>query len=348
MSPQSGLARLGALARVLVREQRAERRLSVHTLIDTSASMRTGEPVSKWRYACWLGLASAYCARLGGDAAELHGVAGVPRAKLRLRQIAELDTAAQTFEQITPEGQTDLSAALGALAERSERGLGVIVSDLLSVDETFWRQLSGLRSGAGTSWSCGSWLKMSSASITEGRSALQGSRVRRRWWLMPGRCEPLILRSWRALTPNASLRLRAPVFASSPAGPVKARSNPFAGSLRGSSGELPQPGILAAFGACERALDHSSAGATSASTDGVRADRAAPSSAQAPRAAYAAEAMVVAGAPNGVGALLDLGAAAASARARRNAGAGGSQRPGAPDRWERLDGHARRGRTQLL
>ena len=124
----------------------AERRLSVHTLIDTSASMRTGEPVSKWRYACWLGLASAYCARLGGDAAELHGVAGVPRAKLRLRQIAELDTAAQTFEQITPEGQTDLSAALGALAERSERGLGVIVSDLLSVDETFWRQLSELRS----------------------------------------------------------------------------------------------------------------------------------------------------------------------------------------------------------
>ena len=132
--------------RVLVREQRAERRLSGHTLIDTSASMRTGEPVSKWRYACWLGLASAYCARLGGDAAELHAVAGVPRAKLRLRQIAELDTAAQTFEQITPEGQTDLSAALGALAERSERGLGVIVSDLLSVDETFWRQLSELRS----------------------------------------------------------------------------------------------------------------------------------------------------------------------------------------------------------
>ena len=133
-------------SRVLVREQRAERRLTVHALIDTSASMKTGEPVSKWRYGCWLGLAGAYCARRGGDAAELHGVAGEPSAKLRLRRIAELDVAAQTFEQLEPSGQTDLSAALAPLAERPERGMAIIVSDLLSVDQVFWKQLGELRS----------------------------------------------------------------------------------------------------------------------------------------------------------------------------------------------------------
>ena len=133
-------------ARVLVREQRAERRLTVHALIDTSASMSTGEPVTKWRYGCWLGLAAAYCARRGGDAAELHGVAGEPSAKLRLRRIAELDAAAQTFEQLEPAGQTDLSAALAPLVERPERGMAIIVSDLLSVDRLFWKQLAELRS----------------------------------------------------------------------------------------------------------------------------------------------------------------------------------------------------------
>jgi uncharacterized protein (DUF58 family) len=132
--------------RVLVREQRAERRLMVHALIDTSASMKSGEPVTKWRYGCWLGLAAAYCARRGGDAAELHGIAGDPSAKHRLRGIAELESVADRFEAIEPAGQTNLYAALEPLAALPDRGMAVIVSDLLSVDDQFWKQLAELRS----------------------------------------------------------------------------------------------------------------------------------------------------------------------------------------------------------
>ena len=154
--------------RVLVKEQRAERRLTVHALIDTSASMKTGEPVSKWRYACWLGLAGAHCARRG-DVAELHGVAGEPSAQLRLRRIAELDDAAQTFEQLEPEGQTDLLRWRRS-AERPERGMAIIVSDLLSVDDVFWKQLAELRE---------SWLGLVHfACACAGRAQLRSYRSR--------------------------------------------------------------------------------------------------------------------------------------------------------------------------
>ncbi len=130
---------------LLMREQRAERRLDVVVSIDSSASMRSGEPVSKWRYACWLGLGVAYAARRAGDAADIRVGGGQPKARMRLRTVAELATVADALEDVEPAGITDLRADLEGLNASRQRGLLVVVSDLLSAEAPFWQGLAHYR-----------------------------------------------------------------------------------------------------------------------------------------------------------------------------------------------------------
>jgi uncharacterized protein (DUF58 family) len=132
---------------VVVRDLRAERRLNVCVLLDSSASMGFGEPVSKFRYASWLGLGAAYAAARSADGALLSVDAGSVRWRGRLRRgVAELGSWSERIEALRASGPTDLSAALertvGAL---SGRGLLIVVSDFLEVDEGLWRRLGDLR-----------------------------------------------------------------------------------------------------------------------------------------------------------------------------------------------------------
>ena len=130
---------------LLIREQRAERRLDLVVSIDSSASMSSGEPVSKWRYGCWLGLGAAYAARRAGDAAELRVGGGEPKARLRLRSVGELAMVADELEKLEPAGPTDLGADLEVLNSSHQRGLLLVVSDLLSADASFWQGLAHYR-----------------------------------------------------------------------------------------------------------------------------------------------------------------------------------------------------------
>ena len=98
---------------LVLREQRAERRLEVVALVDSSASMSSGEPVSKWRYGQWLALGSAYAARRAGDAASLALAGGDVSRILPLLSVAELPQRAAAMEAMEAGGSTDLSAALG-------------------------------------------------------------------------------------------------------------------------------------------------------------------------------------------------------------------------------------------
>ena len=130
---------------LLLREQRAERRLQLRLLIDSSASMVSGEPVSKWRYSCWLALALAYAAKRAGDSVELFAGGGDSNAKMRFRSLSELDLRAEELEQFAASGGTDLASATGVLCSGSSRGLLVVVSDLLQADDAFWQALASQR-----------------------------------------------------------------------------------------------------------------------------------------------------------------------------------------------------------
>jgi uncharacterized protein (DUF58 family) len=130
---------------LLLREQRAERRLQVRVLVDSSASMSSGEPVSKWRYSCWLALACAYAARRAGDSVELFAGGGENSVKMRFRSLAEIDLRAEELEQFSASGGTDLAAAIEAPCAGSSRGLLIVVSDLLQADAAFWGALATQR-----------------------------------------------------------------------------------------------------------------------------------------------------------------------------------------------------------
>ena len=130
---------------LLMRERRAERQLRVVVMLDSSGSMSTGEPVTKWRYGCWLGLGTAYAARRAGDRAELLVRAGEPEGNWSLRSIGDMEHIGASLEAIEPSGTTDFLAAFEDVAGRQSRGLLVVVSDLLEADEAFWSALTEQR-----------------------------------------------------------------------------------------------------------------------------------------------------------------------------------------------------------
>ena len=139
----------GRSERLLVKELRAERALRLSVLIDSSASMGPGEPVSKLRYGCWLGLCAAYIAGRAGDLASLSVDAG--DARLEGAQSsptpATLRALTAQLDELKAGGETTLSKALERLGQRagSRRGLLLVISDLLEADEPFWAGMASMR-----------------------------------------------------------------------------------------------------------------------------------------------------------------------------------------------------------
>jgi len=138
---------------LMVQELRPEKRLEVAVLVDTSASMGTGQPASKLRYAWWLGLGAGYIAQRAGDRAGLHLLAGKARWRRRLRTgLAELGLWAEELEAVEAEGDTDLGGAVAEIGNNlGNKGLLIVVSDLLEADDSFWRGLAELRQRG---WHC--------------------------------------------------------------------------------------------------------------------------------------------------------------------------------------------------
>lgn len=132
---------------LMVQDLRPERRLDVSIIVDTSASMGTGEPVSKLRYAWWLGLGAAYTAHRTGDATSLNLLAGEQRWQGKLRAgLAELSGWVDQLDHVSAAGQTDLGAAVAELGSASHsKGLLIVISDLLEAEEDFWAGLAELR-----------------------------------------------------------------------------------------------------------------------------------------------------------------------------------------------------------
>jgi len=116
-----------------------EQELSVHILLDCSASMAFGTP-DKFAYARRLAAALAYIALANTDRVTLTPLMVDPEADTALgatssplRGKAGILRLLQTLEAIKPQGKTDLSRALGHFALRTGRaGLVIVISDFLS------------------------------------------------------------------------------------------------------------------------------------------------------------------------------------------------------------------------
>lgn len=130
-----------------------EQELSVHILLDCSASMRYGTP-DKFDYARRLAAAMAYIALANTDKVSLTPVAldsemdtflgtasGSLRGKQGILRLMDLLAALQ------PGGRTDLNASLGRFALRTQRaGMVIVISDFLS-DSGFEEGVKRLRYG---------------------------------------------------------------------------------------------------------------------------------------------------------------------------------------------------------
>jgi len=117
-----------------IKQFEAERDLTVHVLIDASASMAYGEAdAHKFEFAAKVGLGFAYFAAAGHDTFRVATVGeGVERLDRRRSTRGELLRLLEVCNGIDPEGATDLGGALESYARTiRSRSLVVVVSDFL-------------------------------------------------------------------------------------------------------------------------------------------------------------------------------------------------------------------------
>ena len=117
-----------------IKQYEAERDLTVHILLDTSASMAYGEgDADKFEFAAKLGLGFAYVAAAGHDTFRVAAIDdGVERLDRRRSTSGELLRLLEVLGAIEPAGRTDFPAALASYAGTiRSRSLVVIVSDFL-------------------------------------------------------------------------------------------------------------------------------------------------------------------------------------------------------------------------
>jgi len=124
--------------RTFIKRFRGETNTRVTVLLDASASMNFGEPVSKWKLAQYLCAALAYLVKKQHDAFALTVFDTEVRSQLP--PSTNPDVLQRVFAHLhsaQPKQGTNLSKSLHALAQRlSQRGLVVLVSDLYaSTDE---------------------------------------------------------------------------------------------------------------------------------------------------------------------------------------------------------------------
>jgi len=117
-----------------IKQYEAERNLTVHVLLDTSASMDFGEgAANKFGFAARFGLAFAYFAATQHDSFRFSALGmGVDRLDRGRSTRGELLRLLDAVNAIEPDGRTDFVDALEAYARTiHSRSLVVVVSDFL-------------------------------------------------------------------------------------------------------------------------------------------------------------------------------------------------------------------------
>lgn len=130
-----------------------EQELSVHLLLDTSASMRYGDP-DKFDYARRLTAALAYIALANTDRVTFTPVAVQPETEellgpttANMRGKPGIVRLMDLLAALKPQGRTNLNASLQRFALRTQRsGLVIVISDFLS-DAGFEEGFKRLRYG---------------------------------------------------------------------------------------------------------------------------------------------------------------------------------------------------------
>lgn len=152
-SPGDDLRRLdwrvfGRTDRFYVKQYEEESNLRATLVLDSSASMRYGNgPLSKFDYAATVAASLATLLVLQQDPV---GLALFARGERRLlppaATQAQLVQITAELENIEPEGETELGTVLQTLAEKlKRRGMVIIISDLLTDQQTFCDGLDRLR-----------------------------------------------------------------------------------------------------------------------------------------------------------------------------------------------------------
>jgi len=117
-----------------IKQFEAERDLTVHVLVDTSASMAYGEgDAHKFEFAAKVGLGMAYFAAAGHDTFRVAAIDdGVQRLDRRRSTRGELLRLLEVLNRIEPDGRTDFRGAVESYARSIDsRSLVVVVSDFL-------------------------------------------------------------------------------------------------------------------------------------------------------------------------------------------------------------------------
>ncbi|MBG8553102.1 DUF58 domain-containing protein [Hymenobacter guriensis] len=134
--------------RYYLRESEVEASLTVHLLLDATASMNHQDDngLTKLDYARLLLAALAYLARRQGDAVALTVLHPAGRQHVPPRADArQLPRLFHALEQITAAGRFPAAAELTTLTARAQRRLVVCVSDLYEEDAEIRQLLSRLR-----------------------------------------------------------------------------------------------------------------------------------------------------------------------------------------------------------
>ncbi|MDQ2053626.1 MULTISPECIES: DUF58 domain-containing protein [Halobellus] len=121
-----------------IKQYEAERNLTVHVLLDTSASMDFGEgAANKFEFAARFGLAFAYFAATQHDSFRFSALGtGVDRLDRGRSTRGELLRLLDAVNAIEPDGRTDFTDALEAYGRTiHSRSLVVVVSDFLDDPE---------------------------------------------------------------------------------------------------------------------------------------------------------------------------------------------------------------------
>lgn len=137
----------GRTRRLYIKEVFAEATMPVHLVVDASASMRTGAPTTKSRYAARLAAALAFLALRGRDPVGLRvarsSIVEALPARAASTQFQDILAA---LEQHAPGETGDLGTVLAEVADSCrQRGLIIVLSDFVGTAETFCAQLGTLR-----------------------------------------------------------------------------------------------------------------------------------------------------------------------------------------------------------
>jgi uncharacterized protein (DUF58 family) len=133
--------------RHFIKEYEEETNLRAHLVVDCSASMGYGEPLSKFRYASVLACSLAYLLLRQRDSVGLVTYRrGIARMLPARSAFSHLEAVAGELEAAVPEGETDTGRAIESLASGlKRRSLIVLVSDLLDDPERIFLALKQLR-----------------------------------------------------------------------------------------------------------------------------------------------------------------------------------------------------------